>query len=990
MQNIIEASLDVVTIREPIERTWTDEVIYLACPPDRVAARDAETGEWLPSQVVCEDDTRRLAVRLSLMPGQERQIACVADSSAAAPSSFSITETDHSGLPCYMMANSRLVVMVPRSQAFNADQAPGPLLAMRRNNDTVWTGQGEWGLSAGCGRIETEILAVGPLFLRWQTCYLVGGKEYACYEMTLLDGEDFIQVRERSMLDGGAAFRFVLERADAPQCWCTHGGGEQAAVLRGPVTSPPPRLGLERPGEFVHIDFHSGHQQSSYSWFGVWREEGPLIGVAELHGGQWCFPGRNRITMYRTETGLAWHFPANGGSREYALSCGMPDAYAPATGLSRFCHLRRKYSDLPLEKVRHWHLDWALPKRSVSLLYPDGTAECWRAKAVAWPELAGAYERLAAEPTETLATGALLPAYLITGEPRLRTQFLEYSERWLDASLDHALDNGYIRLIIFTGRGMKATLDGIDILRTLGDLDEETERKLARKLAFLAYCFADPDYWPWDSVFRPQSDPRSHGGDYWDDAGSSICPPNFTTEYYSSTGIFALAYPEHPASAGWIAWTEELFARNLDAMFFEGGGYEESANYHNHTLGMLTQLAVGLLAGGHRDFFAHPRFKANYGFFVENLTPRVALVESSQQTFSTLYHLNPPTDGTAAFITSWGNSGHDCGGTNVPPALAVAAGIYADRDPAYARRLMTAWRRSPQQFCSAYWGFDLLVLGRPDLPEIDLALDSRLVEGTGAVMRAAQGTPEEIFAWIKCGPATHHNCNDEGGLVLYGHGAPLLGDFGYHTQHQGCHNNGYETWKHTCVSFGGKTTSFYLGIEQALPPQFWQSTPEADLLVCDLSTEYLLPEGAPYCQPIRIPHIDHTRSILFVKPRYFVIYDQIAHNTLPATWWLHALADRIEVDGNHAICYGQFSINLDVQLLLPNPACIATGEYSVQRHLRVEQATGNYLAVITPLRPHESAPVVQFDLTDGLLTVSGTWGIDRIRTGGQLPLQLLP
>ena len=488
----------------------------------------------------------------------------------------------------------------------------------------------------------------------------------------------------------------------------------------------------------------------------------------------------------------------------------------------------------------------------------------------------------------------LLPAYLITAERSLRDSLLDFIESSLHNDLEHALGNGYLRLIIFSGRSMKVVLEAIDMLRFMGELDEATERVYARQLAFLSYCFADPDHWCWDSVFRARSDPRSHGGEYWDDAGSSICPPNFTTEYYTSTGLFALTYPEHPASAGWVAWATELFERNLETMFFEGGGYEESVNYHNHNQAMMTQLAIGLLAGGHRDFFAHPRFRDNFNFFVEMLTPRVALTESGRKLFTGPTHLRPAEDGAAVFVHNWGNSGHDCSGYPIPPALAVAAGIYAERDPAYASRLMTAWRRGAQQFCSYGWSLDLLVLGRPDLPDVDLQLESRLMEGVGANMRAGQGTPDEIFGWVKCGPATHHNCNDEGGLVLYGYGAPLLGDFGYHTEHRGRREAGFETWKHTCVTFGatGKASSFYLGVEQALPPRCWQSTPAADLLICDLPIDYQLPSSATsYSQPVRVPRIEHTRSILFVKSRYFVIYDQITKNPFPSTWWLHALAE---------------------------------------------------------------------------------------------------
>lgn len=981
-----------VTLVEPVGRAWHDEIVILDCADGFSAARDEVTGERLPSQVFHEGardgfaGRRRLAVRLSLAPGQTRRLDLVSPAAEVSGNGgFSMRVVERGEVACHELANERLVVAIPASQPFNAsERVPGPVLALRRARDEGWTGEGTWGPAKGCGRIETTFTDSGPLFARWSVCYHVGGREIARYEMTLLAGADFVQVREETALDAGAAFRFEMTGRDAPQYWCTHGGGEFVKVGSGSVAVPPPRKGLERPADFMHLDFHSGHFQVSYTWAGLWREGGPLVGVTELRGGRWRLPGRNRIRIRRCEGGLVWHFAAEGGSREYALVCGDPEPYAPAEGLSRFCHIRRKYGDVPLEKVRHWTLDWALPRRTAPLLYPAGTADRWREKAAAWPELVKGYQTLAAVTVDAALPGTLLPAYLLTGEKRLRDLLMGYMDGQLAAGVDHVLDNGYLRLIIFSGRAMKVALDAIDVLRATGDLEEAAEKTLARRLAFLAYCFADPDYWPWDAVCRQRGDGRSHGGEYWDDVGASICPPNFTTEYFSSTGIFALAYPEHPMAAAWTGWAEELFERTLRFRFFDSGSYIESANYHHHLQGMLVQLTLALLAAGRRDFFDHPRFKRNFDFFVQNLTPRIAYTQASLAEFSKPRHLSPPIDGRGVHVTNWGNSGHDCGGNEIPTALAVVAGVYADRDPAYARRLMTAWRRGNRTFCNAYWGFDLLALGRPELPEADLALGSRLLEGTGAVMRAAQGTQDEVLGWIKCGEATFHNCSDEGGLVLYARGAPLIGDFGYHVENEGRRESAFQTWKHACVTFGGRNTSFYLGVEQAQPPRSWRSTPEADMLVCDLPVEFILPAGAPYDQPVRVPRIEHTRSILFVKPHYFVIYDQIPQTSLPPTWWLHVLADRIDVEGNRALCRGRHGVDLDVQVLLPTPARLETGVYSVQRHIRVEQAgPGEFLAVLTPLRPGEAVPQAELGAAGGILKMVGSWGAHRIYIGGK-------
>ncbi|MBI4023550.1 MAG: heparinase II/III family protein [Verrucomicrobia bacterium] len=475
-------------------------------------------------------------------------------------------------------------------------------------------------------------------------------------------------------------------------------------------------------------------------------------------------------------------------------------------------------------------------------------------------------------------------------------------------------------------------------------------------------------------MFRDRFDPRAHGEEYWDDIGDSICPPNFSAEYYTSFALVGLAYPEHPAASEWIGAGIELFERNLGACFYESGGYCESVNYHAHELIMLTQLAVALRAGGRRDFFDHPRFKATFGFFLDMLTPPAALTESGTEMAAASSNLNPPADGRAALLANWGNSGCDCSGYLVPMTLAVAAGIYADSDPAYARRLMSAWRLGPQEFATNYSAFSLIALGRPRLENVALELASKLVQGLGVVMRGG-----DVFAWIKCGPATHHNCRDEGGLVLYAHGAPVIGDFGYHATHQGRAEGGYETWKHTCITFGGRTTSAYLGAETALPPELWRSAPEADLLVAYLPVEYVIPENVSYLNSTRVPRIEHRRFILFVKPHYFVLYDHIPCTTLPSTWWLHALADAVELGPQRARFRGRFGVDLDVQVLLPAPAQIAADQYSVQRHIRIEQSgVGDYLVVLTPLPPGQPPPTAVFMPAKRLLKVTGDWGEDAV------------
>ena len=490
------------------------------------------------------------------------------------------------------------------------------------------------------------------------------------------------------------------------------------------------------------------------------------VGVCELSGGHWEIPGKNRIRILRTPGtpgggGVAFDFRADGGSRDFALACGDPQKYAPEKGLSGFCHIHRKYSDIPLEKVRHWVTDWPLRAYGHPTLYPRGTAERWREKLDAWPKLAAAYQG-----PDLPSSPAKLVQYLVQGgEDRLK-QILRGIDESLNVALDHVFDNGYIRLIIFDGRVLKSIVETIDILR-LARRARRRHRPLlcpSRRVSGVLLRRTRISG-RGRAAFRERADPRSIGDEYWDDIGCSVCPPNFFTEYYTSFGQLGLTYPEHPAANEWINRSIELFDRNLDFHFYESGAYAESLNYHVHETGMLLHLAVGLRAAGRRDFFEHPKFKANFGSMLDMLAPPSALTEVGRKLATEPSMLNPLKDGRGVMLTNWGNSGYDCSAYIVPGLLAIASGVYADRDTAYARRLMTAWRMGSQEFCTHYLALHLVALGRPDLQDVELNLGSKVVEGLGAVMRAG-----DVFGWIKCGTASHHNCRDEGGLVLYAHG----------------------------------------------------------------------------------------------------------------------------------------------------------------------------------------------------------------------------
>ena len=226
------------SIVEPIGQAWQDELVSLPFPtPGPARVVNVATGMPLPSQISGE----KVWTRVSLRPDERLELRVEPGESAAIANPFTFDEAESA----LVVSNGRIAARVPRGGAFDAGEAPGPILSLRRGGQ--WIGRGLWGESTSAGRIETTVTDRGPLFAEWLTRYIVGGRELASYRCTLHDGEDFARIRDKSTSAAGMAFRFRLTGRDAPKEWFTYGGGEAVNVVRGPMDQPPlpqgPRAG---------------------------------------------------------------------------------------------------------------------------------------------------------------------------------------------------------------------------------------------------------------------------------------------------------------------------------------------------------------------------------------------------------------------------------------------------------------------------------------------------------------------------------------------------------------------------------------------------------------------------------------------------------------------------------------------------------------------------------------------------------------------------
>jgi len=993
---------NVFKLVEQTGRPWHNELVSFEGSFAPSAQKDTNLvltiqGHPLPTQITDathHDDgsvaTCRAHVRVDLPADAKLTLTLQPGRSPAAPDVIAVrSDADNR---CIEIANGQLAVRIPASGTYPAEAAPGPIMALRLARQP-WVGQGLLRASQPVIITTTEP-EVGPLFARWQIRMHYERRTLATFDCTLYTGEDFVRVDESSGRDSDLTFFFNCVPGLRPDRMITYGTCSD---------SYPPRiteLDYARPQRLGTIDFHSGHHQMSLSWAGLFRDgQATMIGVVQLDSPRWTNLSLNRIHVEcRPAEELGFELDLKGGRKVYAVMVADADRSrqtVPGHGCIPMAVLKTRYSELPLEKVRHWVLDWddsGEPQRPFLQCDLD-SIERARAMVVAHPKLSRAYELwgkvvLGQYDPQDHATGlrphnitfiakhhswsgSAATVWVALGDEKWGKLAVERLRKEVASRIDEIMATGaYMALIIFDGRHLKLWLQTYDVLKAGGFIDEATDRQLRRDFAYLAYMFDDEEFFPKWNNLRERNDPEGWRlGGLSDLIGESLCPPNFVTEYFTSYGMMGCCFRTHPMAAAWRKEASDLLERQLDVLYYDGGAYLESPNYHALVLIFNTQLAIMLRRiPGERDFFQHPRFHDQYDWFVKTQTPLVVPNDTGKwMQYPWLYMdhtraYDPQGPERLAFLPGNGNSGISCSDISLPAELAIAAAIMRDSDPELAGRCMTTWRRAGRPIANDLDPLTFLLVADVDQEGVkDLALKSTLLTGTFVTFRANVDTPREVMVLNKCGTSSGHNDLDEGGFTIWAFGSPIASDFGYFTfvddHYEGC----VDTWKHNCVEFDGKSSG-YASIEHRHPPVNFVTTDLADLLVTNQQNSHL--RDLPiYIEWGKVPgYVDAKRYTMFVKPGYLLVFDSIQVCPYRHRWRLHAQANEVAIDSPRARFTGRFGVDLLAHFITPEKPKIEVGAYSVQKHIVVEQARPrDWRVLVAPLLPGEDLTVQRLD-----------------------------
>ena len=205
---------------------------------------------------------------------------------------------------------------------------------------------------------------------------------------------------------------------------------------------------------------------------------------------------------------------------------------------------------------------------------------------------------------------------------------------------------------------------------------------------------------------------------------------------------------------------------------------------------------------------------------------------------------------------------------------------------------------------------DSAAVQSPQLPS------SRIFHQKGnAVFRAGWAKDDPVMLF-RAGANFNHNHADQGSFLLSAFGETLVSEAGWSDYYKDPYYTSYFTQAigHNTVLVDGNPES------QSLPdtPQF-SALDSYPRITHGIASEYYDSVTADLSSVYRNRLKSYTRSLVFIKPDYFVIYDELTTNGDPAKFeWLLHLPDRARIKSSQGLAlYSADSASLAIRMLNP-------------------------------------------------------------------------
>lgn len=771
----------------------------------------------------------------------------------------------------------------------------------------VWLGRGSLLGEFPVQQLATEIEARGPLFAQVKVRYQFGPRKFYQVRVRVIAGEDVVLVEEDFALSEQELrdATFVTPPDLAPEIgtpspltdWLVNKGMGWIDVVADLGRYPCFRLdffkdlGADRARGYalggqtvfdrksladasedwrlglVLTPFQARGRRVCMAGFDAKEGGKDYLGIFHRYLGRWRYPNENRVPIPWLEDGVAAHFFAFEGHREWGLMVTEAGAHNDDVkgehGRSEFAAIRKsqvKHGETPLDKVKDWVLEWDLPADTAypHLYYTPGSVARMKRD---FPQLPGEIQTILKSdyPTHALLTG---------DEVGLKKAFEEGHAR-LRVSVEAFLQGGHNTIDSYTHRFQEIVRHAVPILDIgmAGKSISPKERKRALAVAaFLAYKISDPDYWAY----------RGYGG------GPSN--PNMMGIATNALAMCAAMCPGHPKRQEWLKLCERLVCADILMSIGPEGAWLESPGYQGAGNTPVNMTVLILKNAGVVDLTKHPvfgkRLLAVSRYFANLLTPPDPRFENRRMPMAL--------------------------GDNIP---------YFNNMYTYlANRGREAF---PTEAGNAIWCWQ--AMGRPSKSATLMLLNERVMDGTiepvpisgksvqfpgfGVMLRHGFGTKHETYMTYRQNDFGYgHYDEDQGSFSLFAKGAPLCLDWMDYSPGEAKHHN---------------RVDYHPAINPWLvpPPDAFVSHAEADYV---RSHEAGLPEGAKTRTMPKDSEPEWHRQFILVKDTedpgdvtYLVFRDQVDTDR-PSEWntWVMSKEGTEKIDGDVARFEGQFDVDV--------------------------------------------------------------------------------
>ncbi len=1000
---LVSASTVTFSYREALKRDWVHEVLNFTVKVPKLDLKletmyvTDEEGNVVPAQVadpVIQGELPEIPVTVSvvasLTPWEERTwtLHCGEEARREAPPTDLKAEQEAGA---YVLSNSLIAVRTGRGEqrfptAVPAEQVPAPILAVRGPSGK-WLGRGWLESGQKVTGYSLTLTHDGPIYKRVKAQYWFEQGRYTCY-VTLRTGEEVVHVREEFDLGDPSPerrdnFCFSLYEGLQPDTVRWFGryydkefnptgavidyAKMQEAVF--PVDYGKAQRLLRLHGLFAwwpqaaqhYGAYRAGDPQSDLIALfperpGHWRNptvlslestRGPdLVVKAPIRQPvqDWVTDGVDYLSPYNTGT-VYPGTPRNQGVREWGMLVTRAEQAIAAGDDFTQSGIRKawtKYGQNPLDKIKDWTLEW-----------PDPGAEAYPRGAITRAELPALRERAERVPELKALVGSPLKqpfTYLVTQDAAIGDKLVRWDAngdtnwmgilpklRWsVGCYLDREGDMG-IHTFMHHGNGhIMGAAPLFDVAMSVPEMTPEERREARALYAFCMYKLSDPDW-------------LAYG------VGFHLGNPNMPTMSLSLIGTGAALIPEHPKAYEWMMRSVSSTLNMLRDFTAPGGAWRECPHYQmDASMSGVLQSAQLFKNAGFMDLYQNPFLKSTMLYHAQIITPV------------------DPRFGIRMMPTL-GNTGYE----NTSLYARMAAGA-ARTDPDYAAQLQWAWTEMGKPYMYAN---DEYVIN-DDLPVKQPDLSSRHFPGFGTVMRARVGEPDEAYLIFRFGYQHEHYENEQGEIIFWAKGVPLVQDFGSLYQPMML-----RPWFHNRVSFNHKLDWMARGeVKQnnllgGADACLGQMTVDAVVPTPEEPGTPTPPNAAPPSEPMK--PTTWTRQVVFVKPTeaegpaYVVLRDGFegaGDEFTEFTLW--DLATEARVAGNVVNFPGQLGVDLAVTMLDPVQPEFSTGKYShnfgyigarywklpgpfeeTQHFMRLKRTDhGGYFAVLYAHRPEEAVP----------------------------------